>query len=246
MEQFVKDREAVLTRAASAGVTAVIDIGTDLASSKAAAGLSRIFDNVFASAGIHPHESGAAGDDDLAALEALLTMPRTVALGEIGLDYHYDFSPRETQQSLFKRQLQLARSLDMPVIIHVREAMQEALAIIDSLGAAPWRGVFHCFSGTAADAAEVQERGFHVSFTGVVTFKNFVTSDAVRLIQEERLLLETDCPYMAPVPHRGKRCEPMHLPHTGGKVAEIRGVSPEHLAAATTENAIALFGLELS
>lgn len=246
MDQFAGDREAVLARAAAAGVAAVIDIGTDLTSSRAAVGLSRIFDSVFATAGIHPHESGSAGNGDFRELEQLLSQPRTVAVGEIGLDYHYDFSPREAQRSVFTRQLQLARTLDMPVIIHVRKAMSDALEIIDRLDASPWRGVFHCFGGNADEAAEVQALGFHISFTGVVTFKNFGNSDAVRTVLEERLLLETDCPYMAPVPFRGKRCEPSHLPHTGRTVAGIRGVSADRLAVVTTENAVTLFGLELS
>jgi len=245
MDRFDGDRERVLERARRAAVKAVLDVGTDLKSSLKAVGLSRIFPELYAAAGIHPHDAARAGKDDFLDLADILEEKKCVALGETGLDFHYDYSPRETQKQVFEKQLRLARERNLPVIIHVREAMAEALAVIDGVAGSGWRGVFHCFSGTAEELDPVLERGFHISFTGVITFSNFTKQEAVRRVPPDRLLLETDCPYMAPEPYRGKRCEPAHVARTAEKAAEIMQMSLDELAKTTTDNARRLFGLEL-
>jgi len=246
MDRFDSDRDAAVKRAARAGIAKIIDIGTDLASSRAAVGLSRIFDPVFAAVGIHPHEAAKISEKDIIDLQGLLRLDKTVAIGEAGLDYHYDYSPRNIQKEVFIKQLQISLDLQKPIIIHVREAMTDALQIIDSVSTHPWKGVFHCFGGDETDAAEVLKRGFHISFTGVITFKNFKNNPALKLVPDDKLMLETDCPFMAPVPLRGKRCEPAFLPHTLKAAAEIRNISDQKLAAITTANAEKLFGLGIN
>jgi TatD DNase family protein len=241
-QPFDTDLEDVLRRAEENGVSAVIDVGTDIPTSRKAAG-NASDPRVYAAAGIHPHEASKAAESDLAELRGLLGRPRTVALGEIGLDYHYDFSPPDVQKRWFTLQLNLARELKLPVIVHVREAMDDALKLIDAVSEGPWQGVFHCFGGTAEQARMVLSRGFHISFTGVVTFKNFRGWDAVRSVPLHRMVLETDSPYMTPVPLRGKRNEPAFLPHIADRLAAFIEVSTDELARSTTENAIRLFGL---
>jgi len=242
MALFDTDLEDVLRRAGESGVSAVIDVGTDIATSRKAA-VNASDPRVYAAAGIHPHEASKAAPSGLEELRSLLGQPRTVALGEIGLDYHYDFSPPDVQKRWFTLQLKLARELNRPVIVHVREAMDDALDLIDAVSRGPWQGVFHCFGGKADQAGMVLSRGFHISFTGVVTFRNFRGFDAVRSVPLHRMLLETDSPYMTPVPLRGARNEPAFLPHVAEKLAAILGVSIEELAGSTTENAVRLFGL---
>lgn len=243
MDAFAGDLDDVLVRAAEAGVDKIITIGIDLASSRKAVALAECHPNVWASVGIHPHEAAKATEADFEALIGLLAHPRCVALGETGLDYHYDFSPRDVQRTVFKTQLRLAQALRKPLVIHVREAMAEALQIIDDCGPGPWRGVFHCFGGDENDVPHVVERGFHVGFTGVVSFKNFGKAEAVRRVPLSRLLVETDAPYMAPVPFRGKRCEPAHAAQTGEVLAGLLDVDAATLAERTTANAETLFGL---
>jgi TatD DNase family protein len=242
-EEFEGDRDEVVRRALDAGVEAVIDVGTDVASSVKAGGFAERGSAVFASAGIHPHGASKASIADLEKIESLLESPKTVAAGEIGLDYHYSFSPHEVQQSLFRRQIEIGLRKNKPLIVHVREAMPDALIILRSLDAAPFRGVFHCYGGTLDEAAEVLELGFHISFTGVVTFRNYSGPDIVTAVPLDRLLLETDAPYMTPVPLRGRRNEPAFLGYTARRIAEMRGETVESLAAATTRNARTLFGL---
>jgi len=243
MDAFDNDVDDVLQNAANAGVDQIITIGIDLETSRKAIALAEKYDNVWASAGIHPHEAAKVQEGDFEALIGLLAHPKCVALGETGLDYHYDLSPRDVQRSVFKTQLRLAKALKKPLIIHVRQAMHEALEVIDSCENGQWNGVFHCFGGDAKDVPKVIERGFHIAFTGVVTFKNFKKADAVRRVPQSRLLVETDAPYMAPVPLRGKRCEPAHTAITGAALAEIRKTTPEALADITTQNARQLFNL---
>lgn len=242
MDRFEEDRDAVVERALAAGVTAMLDVGNDLSSSLRVVENCEAYDSVFGAAGIHPHDA-ACDQDKLAGVKDVLAHPKVVALGEIGLDYHYDYSPRDLQKEVFEKQLGLARQMNLPVIIHVREAMADALVILDRFGDDPWRGVFHCFGGSVFDVPRVVERGFHISFTGVVTFKNYQGADMVRAVPAHRLLIETDAPFMAPVPHRGKRCEPAWIAQTARKLAEIRGEEFEILAEKTTENACQLFDI---
>ncbi len=242
-EEFEGDRDAVVRRALEAGVEAVIDVGTDARSSVLAGGFAEKQPAVFASAGIHPHEASKAAAGDLEKIETLLESPKTVAVGEIGLDYHYSFSPHDIQKTVFLRQIEIGLKRNKPLIVHVREAMRDALAVLRSVNAAPFRGVFHCYGGTLDEAEEVLALGFHISFTGVVTFRNYTGPNIVRAVPPERLLLETDAPYMTPVPLRGRRNEPAFITHTSLRIADMRGETLESLAASTTRNARTLFGL---
>ncbi|MDM7924495.1 MAG: TatD family hydrolase [bacterium] len=242
-EEFEGDRDAVVRRAQEAGVEAIIDVGTDLQSSVSAGGFAERQPAVFASAGIHPHEASKASAGDLERIESLLDSPKTVAVGEIGLDYHYSFSPHDAQKTVFQRQIEIGLRKKKPLIVHVREAMPDALAVLRSADAAPYRGVFHCYGGTLGEAEEVLALGFHISFTGVVTFRNYAGMDIVRSVPAGRLLLETDAPYMTPVPLRGRRNEPAFIMNTLQRIADMRGETAESVAASTTRNARALFGL---
>jgi TatD DNase family protein len=241
--EFDGDRGEVIGRALAAGVEAVIDVGTDAESSGKAGGFAEREPAVFASVGIHPHEASRASDADLKRIETLLDSPKTVAVGEIGLDYHYSYSPHDVQRTLFLKLVEIGLKKNKPLIVHVREAMPEALRILRDLGAAPYRGVFHCYGGTLSEAAEVLDLGFHISFTGVVTFRNYSDSEIVRAVPPGRLLLETDSPYMTPVPLRGRRNEPAFLTHVADRAAAMRGATSGEIAALTTGNARALFGL---
>lgn len=242
-KEFEGDRDAVVRRALEAGVETIIDVGTDLQSSVSTGGFAEKQPAVFASAGIHPHEASKASAGDLERIETLLDSPKTVAVGEIGLDYHYSFSPHDTQKTVFLRQIEIGLRKKKPLIVHVREAMPDALAVLRSMDAAPYRGVFHCYGGTLKEAEEVLGLGFHISFTGVVTFRNYAGLDIVRSVPAERLLLETDAPYMTPVPLRGRRNEPAFIRNTLLRIADMRGETAESVAASTTRNARTLFGL---
>ena len=173
LNTFDGDSTAVVRRAKEAGVEMILDVGTDLESSRKAVQNSQQIDPVYAAVGIHPHDSSRMGSKDLVAIEQMLNYPKVAALGEIGLDYHYDFSPVKIQKEVFSKQLQLAQEKNIPVIIHMREAMQDGLEIIDRSGHAPWKGVFHCYGGALEDIPIILDKGFFISFTGVVTFRNF-------------------------------------------------------------------------
>ena len=242
MEQYDKDRDDVVARASRAGVKKIIDVSTDIESGIKSRELAAAYDEIFSAVGIHPHEASTWSEETEVSLRQLLTGPKIVALGEIGLDYYYDYSPREAQHYAFRQQLRLAQDLHLPVIIHVREAMSDALRILEE-EADGIRGVFHCFGGDAADAREVVARGFHVSFTGVVTFKNFKRTDAVAAVPLENLLLETDGPFMAPVPYRGKRNESAFMVKTAEKIAEIKDTTLDFISGAILENSRFLFTL---
>jgi TatD DNase family protein len=242
--KFDADRAAVLARAREAGLVAIVDVGCDLASSRASLALAEAEGLVWAAAGVHPHEARHWEPGSAAVLRELLARPRCVALGEIGLDFHYDFSPREAQRDAFRAQLRLALELDKPVVLHVREAYPEALATLDELRGPRLRGVAHCFTGNAEEAAGFVARGFGVSFSGAVTFKSAQEIQAAaRVVPPELLLVETDCPYMAPVPLRGKRCEPAFVAHTARFLAGLRGEEEPALRRRTAENAVRLLEL---
>lgn len=192
--------------------------------------------------GVHPHEAARATEEDLATLERTCARPEVRAVGEAGLDYYYDRSPRDVQATVFRRQCVLARTLGKPLVVHVRDAHEDCAAIIQEEGVN--RGVIHCFTGDTAAARRYLDLGFHISLSGVVTYKKTeALQDAVRFSPLERLMVETDSPYLAPVPHRGRKNEPAHVIETARKVAELKGVSLEELAAVTTANAAALFSL---
>jgi TatD DNase family protein len=238
-ERFEPDREQVLEGLRKAGVGAVLNAGADIQSSRAAAALARRYDFIWASVGVHPHEASSVDDAALLEIEMLSKDDRAVAIGEIGLDFYYDFSPRDVQRAAFERQLALARDLDLPVIIHSRDAHQETFELVRKYRP---RGVVHCFSGSAELAREYAKLGMYLGFTGVVTFPNAKKPLAAACaVPTERLLLETDCPYMAPVPFRGKRCDSTMLPHTAAAIAAARGMETDELIRAAWENAARVY-----
>jgi len=242
MDQFNQDLPEVIEKSAASHVKYIIDIATDLESSREVIRNCENYDMVFGAAGIHPHDSGKHNIKDLIELEDLLNHPKIVALGETGLDYYYDYSPRPVQKKFFTEQLTLAAERDIPVIIHIREAMKDGLDIIQSLDTIP-RGVFHCYSGTEEDLYEILDLGFYISFTGVVTFKNFKKQAVVTAVPMDRLFLETDSPFMTPAPHRGRRNDPSYVHYILEAIADIRNINEQDLAQATTKNAEELFGL---
>lgn len=248
-DRLKKDLPAILARSQEVGVGHIISIGsgrTD-ASARDAVSLAERYDWLWATVGVHPHEAKILNPDILAAMEHVAkTNAKVVAIGETGLDYHYDRSPRERQRETFAAFIQLARRVDKPLVVHSREAEADTLDILHSEGAERCGGVIHCFSGSTSFAKKALDLGFYLSFSGIVTFKGV---PAIHTVAKEapldRILVETDAPYLAPVPHRGKRNEPAFVAHTLRFVANLRGVSFDSLAAATTANARRLFGLGL-
>ncbi|MCG3179873.1 MAG: D-aminoacyl-tRNA deacylase [Phycisphaerae bacterium] len=246
-EKIAVQLDDVLARARSAGVGAFLTVGCGPEDAARAVALAAGHDDVWAAVGIHPHDAETFSPDAMSRITPLLEHDRVVAVGEIGLDYHYDFSPRVAQQEAFAAQLEVAARADLPVIIHCREAIPDALATIarcraDGLAV---RGVFHCFTGTAAEIVQVVAAGFHVSLAGMVTFKKSdELRDAARLIPVDQLLLETDCPYLSPEPVRKVKVnEPAHLLHTFRFLADLLGASEQELAERTNANAQSLFGI---
>lgn len=236
---FDADREACIGRARAAGVELLVAIGTGDGPPELDSGirLAERYPFISATVGVHPHDAAKAGDDTWAELAALTAHPKVVAVGEIGLDYHYNFSPPETQRAAFVRQLELAREARLPVIIHTREAWRDTVDLIRRHWAPEPRGVFHCFSGGPREAEEALELGFYLSFSGIVTFpKAEEIREAARLVPEDRLLVETDAPYLAPAPFRGKRNEPAFIVETVRVLARVRGVEPELVARLAWDN----------
>ena len=238
------DLELVIRRAEQAGVREMISVGIDLDTSRKALELARRWPGVYATVGVHPHHVNEVGDGDYQALRELAEHPKVVAYGEIGLDYVKEYSPAAQQREHFAAQVELAGELKLPLIVHDREAHADTMAILRAAGELPAGGVMHCFSGDSVLAREVLDLGFYISIPGVVTFKSAATlGEAVGMIPLERLLLETDAPFLAPVPRRGKRNEPAYVPHIAAKVAEIKGCDVEDVARHTTANARRLFRL---
>ena len=251
-EGFDHDREEVLARARAAGVSPLIVVGTggELAQLERAVALAEREADVWAVVGVHPHDAARFDPTAWAALEELARHPRVVAVGEIGLDFHYDHSPRDAQEEVFRRQVRLARTVGRPVVCHVREAHDEALAVLASAsadaGAANVDGVIHCFTGGPREAEAYLALGLYISFSGIVTFPARSVDpirQAVRVVPYDRLLIETDAPYLAPVPFRGRRNEPAYVVHTAAALAELTGLSLFELATATNANTSRLFRL---
>ena len=241
--EFAQDRADVIRRAQEVGVVSIINVGVDLKSSVASVRLAEEHQGLYAAVGIHPHDAATATEQALAELRSLMHHPKVVAVGEIGLDYYRDLCPRETQRRVFRQLLAMSAEANLPVIIHTRQAWQDVVEIVHAVMGNSGRGVFHCFSGGVEGAKQVVEMGFNVSFTGVLTFKNARAAEAVTHVPLERLLLETDCPFMAPEPHRGRRNEPAYVHLIAQRVAELMGLPLAEVARATTDNARQLFNL---
>ena len=246
--EFDADREDVLQRAAASGVSTLVCVGaTGPAAANeralALAGRSVPLD-IVATVGVHPHHASTADDAAFALLEQLARAPGVVAVGETGLDFHYNFSPPGAQRAAFARTVSLARAVGLPLVVHVREAHVEAADLLRAEGAGAVGGVIHCFTGGPDDARRYLDLGFHISVAGIVTFKNADgVRAAVRAVPRDRLLVETDAPYLAPVPHRGRRNEPAHVRVVAEAVAAVRGETLAAVAEATTANARRLFRL---
>jgi TatD DNase family protein len=237
-QQFAADRDATIERARAAGVERMMAIGTGEGPPDLEAGirLANQYPFIFATVGIHPHEAAKAVPETFERLAELASHAKVLAVGEIGLDYHYDFSPRETQRQVFIRQLELAARSRKPIVIHTREAWDDTLAAVREHGL-PFGGIMHCFTGGPQEAEQALQLGFHLSFGGMITFpKAQSIREAAALTPGDRLLVETDAPYLAPVPHRGKRNEPAFIIETVRRMAELRGSTPEEIASITSRN----------
>jgi TatD DNase family protein len=251
--KFDADREAVVERARAAGVAAIVNVGTDLTSSQRAVRLAERYGGIYAAVGVHPHDAKRLDGATLAELRELAQHPKVVAVGEIGLDFYRDLSPRDVQRRAFQAQLAWAAKLGTPVVIHDRDAHDEILEVLSDWAAgqrhsplAGRLGVLHTFSGDLSMAEQAIDLGFYLSIAGPVTYKNArQLPDIVRALPIDRLLVETDCPFLAPHPHRGKRNEPAHVRLVAERIAELKGMSLDALARATTANAQHLFGFEL-
>lgn len=245
--EFDGDRAEVLARARVAGVDGFVDIGCwpDRERRMASVRLAEEHADVWSVVGVHPHDAGAVDADHVAHIRELVAdHPRVVGVGETGLDYHYDHSPREVQRRWFVRFLELAGELHAPCVVHSRAADEDTLQVLRDAGAASLSGVIHCFTGGPALAEGALDLGWHLGITGIVTFRNADNvADAVRRCPLDRIVVETDAPYLAPTPHRGRRNEPAFLPGVVARIAEIKGLTPEAVAAATSANARRLFRL---
>jgi len=240
------DREAMMARARKAGVETFVTIGCDLATSQAAVSLAEQYPSVYASIGVHPHEVKHILDGWYDEFRRLAQNKKVVAYGEIGLDYHYNHSSPEEQRARFREQIQLAHELKLPVIIHTREAQEDTIAILKEERASEIGGVFHCFSGDAWLATNALDLGFYLSFSGILTFQSAtMLRDIAKTVPSDRLLIETDCPYLTPIPHRGTRNEPAYVSFVAHKLAELHADAPdmsvETIGRITTNNAKRLF-----
>ena len=245
-ERFAADRDAVIARAHAAGVARMVTIGASgsMQANHDAVGLALQHAGIFATVGIHPHEASAVTPTVVDEISRLACRPRVVAIGETGLDYYYDNSPRPAQQDAFRQFIALARQMRLPLVVHLRDAYDDAITLLRDERAAEVGGVIHCFSGNCGVARAFLDLGFHLSFSGIVTFKN---ADELRaaacLTPADRLLVETDAPFLAPIPYRGKRNEPAYVVQTAATIAAIRQQSLEELATLTRSNTERLFRL---
>ena len=242
-EAFDEDRDSLVASLPDKGICGVINCASDIATSHTSLELAQKYPFIYAACGVHPHEAQEAAGNWLDELKLLCRNDKCVAIGEIGLDYHYDFSPRELQKEFFGRQLALAKELDLPVVVHDREAHEDTLELLRRY--AP-KGVVHCFSGSVEMAKEVVKLGMYIGLGGAVTFKNARKPlEVATYVPDDRLLIETDSPYMTPVPFRGKRCDSSYIPYTAEVLAGVRGVSAQDILDLTRRNADTLFRLEL-
>lgn len=241
--RFDEGRNEVIQKIQDAGVTLAVNIGADLKSSKAAVALADQYDFIYASVGVHPEDVMSLTEGDMETLRSLAQHEKVVAVGEIGLDYHYDDVPKDVQKQWFLRQIRLAQELELPYIVHDRDAHADVMEIIRESGY--FRGVMHCYSGSAEMAQELLKLGFYISFAGPVTFKNGKKAqEAAKTIPLERILIETDSPYLTPEPHRGERNDSSMVRFVAAKIAELRGITTAEAARITTENGKRFFNIE--
>lgn len=242
--RFDADRDELLASLPEKGVIRVINAAADMSSAEMSCELADRYDYIYAAVGVHPHSAKDWDESYLSRLRKLAENPKVVAVGEMGLDYHYDYSPRDVQREVFEHQLRLARELELPVIIHDREAHGDMYDILRRY--APLRGVMHCFSGSVELAEDTLRIGLHIGLGGAVTFKNARTPvEVAAMVPEDRLLLETDAPYMTPVPYRSKRNDSSYISLVAEKIAEVRGCDAQQLLIRTAHNASSLFGVPL-
>ena len=246
--EYADDLDAVLERARAAGVRGMVTIGTDRGTNREVVALAKRLPDVWATVGIHPHDAGEAIEADFDEMERLAREePRVVGFGEMGLDFFRNLSASNAQRQVFRRQIAIARRARKPLVVHCRDAHDETLAILDEERAGEVGGVMHCFSGDVEIARRCLDLGFHISLAGPVTYKNArALPDVARFVPEARLVVETDCPYLPPTPHRGKRNEPAYVALTAACVAGLRGADPEALSEALTVNATKLFRVTLT
>lgn len=240
-EQFNTDRDELLSSFKEKGISGVVCCGVNIETCEFAVALSKKYDFVYSAVGFHPLDNGEYRDGDLDKIRELAQDEKCVAIGEIGLDYHYEKESRENQLILLEKQIQLANELDLPVIFHDRESHEDTLNILKKYKP---KGVVHCFSGSVEMAKEIINFGMYIGLGGAVTFKNAVKPcEVAKFVPSERLLIETDAPYMTPVPFRGKRCDSLHIPYTAEKIAELRGVTAQEILDLTDKNARTLFNI---
>lgn len=244
-ERFDEDRKALIESLKENKIELVINIGYDIKSSRASIDLAKEYSNIYAVVGVHPHDAQDVPENYLEDLRGLSKEEKVVAIGEIGLDFYYDNSPRDIQRKVFLDQLELGRELDLPVVIHTRDANQETFEILKEAQAKGTRGVLHCYSGSAEMALEYIKLGYYISLGGPLTFKKArVPKEVAKVVPLDKLLIETDCPYLTPEPFRGRRNEPKYVAYTAEVIAEIKGISIEDLAEATSRNTKNVFGIK--
>jgi TatD DNase family protein len=243
-KEYAGETEAVIARALEAGVATIIAVGGagDMSSNNQAVALAAQFENVYATVGMHPHDAKDVGVDELRSLRELASHPKVVAVGETGLDYYYNHSPHDVQRRVFAQFIHMARETELPIVVHERDAAKEAEELLRCEGAEKLRGVIHCFTGDYEAARAYLDLGFYLSFTGIITFKNAEPlREVVRKVPLERIFVETDSPYLTPVPHRGKRNEPAYVRFVAETIAKVKGVELAEVARVTSENVKKLF-----
>lgn len=244
-DRFDRDRDEIIKDLKNQGIELVINPGADVASSVKAVSLAKKYNNIYAAVGVHPHDAKDMDDTTLQLLSSLANNEKVIAIGEIGLDYHYDNSPRDIQRKWFVEQIRLAKKLKLPIIIHEREASQDMYHILKQEADGSLTGVLHCYSGSLEMAKEYLKMGFYISFAGPVTFKNSrISKEVAQNISLDKMLIETDSPYLAPEPKRGKRNEPLNVRYVAAMIAELRGVPFDEIAISTSKNVKKLFSIK--
>ncbi len=242
--RFDEDRDKLIAALKGNNVVKAVTVGTNMETSQQCIDIAEKYEGIYAAVGLHPHDAKDFKDTDIQAFEKMARNKNVVAIGEIGLDYHYDFSPRDRQMHAFEMQIDMAKGLNLPAVYHIREAFGDFLPMVRQ-GRCVNNAVMHCYGGSVESAKICLDAGMMISFTGVITFKNASKIlDVVKYVPLERLMIETDCPYMAPVPHRGKRNEPAYVIEVAKTMAQIKGISIEEMAEITYNNAVGFFNLD--